>query len=217
MTLIAKIHVSHPDLVCSDVLRAFPDASVSLDYQTVAEPGTEFLFLRVATEDFEAFERELRRDHTVEDPKLVAMFADHRVYRVRVLTSLEIVPSRCTALGARVIEVGNENDGWNVRLHLLTRDALDALREYCHENDVTYQVHELGTADSLSDQYAFGLTEQQRTTLLLAYDSGYYDVPRQVSQNNLAGELGISKSAVSQRLRRAMALLVENTLASSRR
>ena len=217
MTLLAKIHVTHPDLVGSDVLRACPDATVTLDYQTVAEPDTRYLFLRVATEAFDEFEDALGDDHTLADPVLVAMFADHRVYRVRVETPLQIVPGTCTALGARVLEVSSEGDGWTLRLLLLTRDALEALREYCGAHDVTYRVRELGTVDSLDDEYAFGLTEAQRTALLLAYNSGYYDVPRRVSQSGLAGELGISKSAVSQRLRRATGLLIENTLVSAGR
>lgn len=212
MTLIAEVRLSHPDFVLADTLASDTGASVRLDYQTAAEPDDRFLFLRVAGVDPEAFERRLERDHTVADPRLVAMFADHAIFRVGVRADLEIVPRSCTALGARVLEVTNDGDGWRVRLQLFTRDAFDAFREYCRRRSVSYEVHELTNVDDFEGKYSFGLTEQQRTTVLLAYNAGYYEIPRAASQDELAGELGISKSAVSQRLRRAITVLIENTL-----
>ncbi|QIB74493.1 transcriptional regulator [Halogeometricum borinquense] len=44
------------------------------------------------------------------------------------------------------------------------------------------------------------LTEKQRTAATLAVSSGYYRTPRETSLDELADELGISKSALSQRL-----------------
>ena len=217
MTLIAEIWITHPDVPLADLLADGTERTVRLAYQTAAEPDDRFLFLRVPSEDLEAFERALEADHTVRNPRLVALFADHVVYRVEVDTAIEVVPSRCTALGAEVLEVRSDGDGWTVRMHLLTRDALDAFREYCRERGVTYKIRELANVDSVEDEYSYGLTESQRTTLLLAYNAGYFEIPRRISQAELASELGISKSAVSQRLRRATADLVDNTLASETR
>lgn len=44
------------------------------------------------------------------------------------------------------------------------------------------------------------LTEKQREAVRIAVDSGYYDTPRRASLEDLAARLGISRSAVSQRL-----------------
>lgn len=213
-TLIAEIFVSHPDFVGADVLRTFPGAAITLEYQTIAEPDTNFLFFRVATMNYDELEREMRQDHTISDPTLIATFEEQRLYRVRVQTPLEIVPTQCSALGARVLEVRNDGDKWAIQLHLLSLESLDVFREYCNDHGIEFSIQELDSIDTLSDQYTFGLTQIQQATLLTAHDQGYYDVPRRVSQNDLASELDISKSAVSQRLRRATDLLVENTLGS---
>lgn len=52
------------------------------------------------------------------------------------------------------------------------------------------------------------VTVKQWQALKLAYERGYYDSPRGADLTDLASELEISKSAVSQRLRSAEATLV---------
>lgn len=53
------------------------------------------------------------------------------------------------------------------------------------------------------------VTAKQRQALELAHERGYYDRPRETDLSELAAELGISKSAVSQRLRAAEATIVD--------
>lgn len=52
------------------------------------------------------------------------------------------------------------------------------------------------------------LTVKQWETLVLAYEWGYYERPREADLADLAEEFGISKSAVSQRLRAAESTVV---------
>lgn len=47
------------------------------------------------------------------------------------------------------------------------------------------------------------LTERQRTVLETAYAIGYYAVPRRISSDELAADLGLEKSTVLEHLRRA--------------
>lgn len=54
------------------------------------------------------------------------------------------------------------------------------------------------------------ITPKQWEALTLAFEKGYYDRPRDVDLKELADELAISKSAVSQRLRAAEATLIES-------
>lgn len=58
----------------------------------------------------------------------------------------------------------------------------------------------------------FGLTRRQRTTLELAVERGYYDIPRRCTTIELADELGISDQAVTERLRRGIVAFVANAL-----
>ena len=75
----------------------------------------------------------------------------------------------------------------------------------------TFHVQQLYDADSDADTDSTRLTGNQRDTVLTAYQLGYYDVPRGISQGELAGELDVSTSAISQQLRRATGQLIAST------
>lgn len=56
------------------------------------------------------------------------------------------------------------------------------------------------------------ITDKQQDTLELALESGYYETPRETDLGDLAADLGISESAVSQRLNAAETKLVKSFL-----
>lgn len=56
------------------------------------------------------------------------------------------------------------------------------------------------------------LTPKQRSALVHALKTGYFDVPRRVTLDSLATDLGVSDSAVSQRLRRGMGNVLRNSV-----
>ncbi|GAB7090231.1 hypothetical protein JCM18237_05020 [Halorubrum luteum] len=56
------------------------------------------------------------------------------------------------------------------------------------------------------------LTDVQRETLVRAVEAGYYSTPRAVSLDSLADEFDVSKSAVSQRLRKAEATIAQRVV-----
>ncbi|MFC6718167.1 helix-turn-helix domain-containing protein [Natrialbaceae archaeon GCM10025810] len=60
------------------------------------------------------------------------------------------------------------------------------------------------------------ITPKQWEALRLAFDRGYYARPREVGLEQIAEELSISKSAVSQRLRAAEATLVASVFEAVR-
>ncbi|MGB9953142.1 helix-turn-helix domain-containing protein [Haloarcula marismortui] len=49
----------------------------------------------------------------------------------------------------------------------------------------------------------FDLTDSQRRALVLAVESGYFEVPRGTTLGELGAELGISEQSVSESIRRA--------------
>ncbi|ELY72350.1 Bacterio-opsin activator HTH domain protein [Natrinema pellirubrum DSM 15624] len=53
------------------------------------------------------------------------------------------------------------------------------------------------------------LTDDQLAVLETAYDSGYFDIPREASATDLADELDVAQSTVSERLRTAERTLLE--------
>lgn len=58
----------------------------------------------------------------------------------------------------------------------------------------------------------FNLTSAQAEALSAAYEMGYFTVPREATAGDVAAEIGISKSAFGERLRRAQAAIFERVL-----
>lgn len=56
------------------------------------------------------------------------------------------------------------------------------------------------------------LTDRQRQVIETAYEMGYYEVPKTVSSTEIAAELGVDPSTVSEHLQRAERNLIEDVL-----
>lgn len=93
------------------------------------------------------------------------------------------------------------------------------------QNDIAREINEYDTAgmsvllERISDYNGprhtlDALTDRQREILQMAYDMGYFDVPRNVSTADVADELQLDSSTVAEHLQRAERNLVGNLLAS---
>jgi len=109
-------------------------------------------------------------------------------------------------------------DPLTVVLELPDREALIELLSALETRElsvVTRDIRRQGESIEQSVQIDLGtLTTKQRRALELALRNGYYERPREIDLATLAERLGISKSAVSQRLRSAERKLIEDALQS---
>ena len=210
--VVAQLRLDHPDLVLRPTLRRVSDVSVEPEYWTTLETGRTLLFVTVFADAFDGFETALETDPTVVDPVLVDRYPDRRVYRVALADRAKRFAAGTAEVGGRLLEITSSRDGWLVQLQFPNRDALVAFNEYCRGRDVSVAVEHLRVSDD-GDDGVVALTEKQQELLAVAHEEGYFDVPRGISQDELAERLGVSKSAVSQRLRRAIGELCDATLA----
>ena len=209
--VVAEVRLDHPDLPLRPTLRRVADVTVEPEYWTTVSAGRTLVYLSVEGATFEEFETALEVDSTVRDPVLVDRYPDRRVYRVELTERAIRFTPAIADVGGRVLEISSSRDGWLVQLRLPDRDALVALNGACGDLDVSFSVNHLRTSDDGEDGVV-GLTAKQQELLTVAFEEGYFDVPRGISQDELADRLGVSKSAISQRLRRSIAELCRSTL-----
>ncbi|MFC6955395.1 helix-turn-helix domain-containing protein [Halorubellus litoreus] len=210
--LVSEVHLVGGDLVLSPTIRAAPEMTIRPDYQTVVEDGVKILFFTVTGDDYASFEDALLADDTIGEPTLVAEENTHRVYRARVAPATKAVTPTTAKLDIWLVDAKSADGGWLVRLRIPNRDALLRFRDHCGDENIQFHVRRLST-HSAGDEPFVGLTETQLNTLQTAFDAGYFDIPRGVSQTELAEMLDISTSALSQRLRNALGQLIEGTVA----
>ncbi|ELY60609.1 helix-turn-helix domain-containing protein [Natronolimnohabitans innermongolicus] len=214
MGFIAEVHLVHDELALAATIENRPETTFRYEYATSSDEQ-RYLFCSAFSDDHEAIESAMASDPTVSAPTRIAAFENRTIYRVVLETDLEVVPDRCGECGLFVFAITSAERGWSTRVYLPDRDALTAFRAWCRDRGVSFRVTQLYDT-SISDSGTFHLTEQQHEILMMAYYGGYFDIPRGMTQDDLAERLGISDSAVSQRLRRATAELIAATVENDR-
>ncbi|ELY65693.1 helix-turn-helix domain-containing protein [Natrinema versiforme] len=102
-------------------------------------------------------------------------------------------------------------DGWDFEVRGENREAISEFRTECQTNGIPIEitaVHRLLPIQG--DDYE--LTDTQREALVLAYEQGYFDSPREASLEDIAAEIGITQQSLSSRLRRGHRRLIGGTL-----
>lgn len=93
-------------------------------------------------------------------------------------------------------EISNGEVDWEVTT---TRNRLSNLAAELDRSEVGYMVEHIRDETSFEEV----LTDRQQEVLSSAIDAGYYDSPRQCTQEALANDLGMAKSTCSEILHRA--------------
>lgn len=99
---------------------------------------------------------------------------------------------------------------WSLELLFEQRAAVSRAYELLDRYDFPVTVTRMASVDENGVRST--LTEAQYETVVAAYEHGYFDVPREVTLRELAGELDVSHQALSERLRRGQATLVSEEL-----
>ncbi|QLG29736.1 helix-turn-helix domain-containing protein (plasmid) [Halorarum halophilum] len=211
--IVASVRLSGGPLALSESLAAISGASVQPNHHTVARDGERSLVLSIVDASVDEVEAAFAGDSTVEGFQAVQSFPDRLTYRVALAESAVLIAPTSLELGSRTVAVEGRNGEWHADFQFPDRESLVTLRAFCEANDISFTVNSLSETE-YPGTVADDLSESQRETLKTAYESGYFDVPREFSQTELAEELGISTSAVSDRLRRATAQLIEERFGS---
>jgi len=103
---------------------------------------------------------------------------------------------------------------WRFEVRGESQAAIASFREYCQENEIPITITAVHAMVPIQGD-GYELTETQREALVLAYERGYFDTPRECSLEEIAEELGITQQSVSARLRRGHRRLITATLVDS--
>jgi predicted DNA binding protein len=117
--------------------------------------------------------------------------------------------------GLTLLSANGSSEEWRFELRAPDRTSLSAFQTYCRENGISTELTRLYTLSERRVDRAYGLTELQFDGLVLAFEHGYFDSPRRATLEELAVELGVSRPATADRLRRGLRNLLSNTIVRS--
>lgn len=213
MTIIAELRVSGTGTVLVPALQSAPGMVLELERSVVTPDEDPVLFLWGHGGDFDALESAIPDDRTVKKHEVVHEGAESRLYRVVVDTG-ETVDSASLdrKVGASRLEIRATAEGITVKSRFPDWAALQRYVDLVRESGLDISLRTVYPAEEEHHAQRYGLSEKQWETLDRARKAGYFGVPRETDLATLAAELGISKQAASERLRRGMAALLDATL-----
>ncbi|WP_049985996.1 helix-turn-helix domain-containing protein [Halobellus rufus] len=213
MSITAKVHIEHEHLALVPTLQRLDGIKIRVLTQGTTDPGsTHFPFL-IEYHDHDALESMLETDVTVDEFELIDRTGDTAIYYIEHTPQTKLISSVVTRENGILVHTETENAGWMVHLLLPDRSALNAIWEYARENDIELDIIEIYSNEDAGGESSYGLTDEQREALQLAFAAGYFNEPRDTSLSEVADEMGLSSTAMSGRLRRGMRNLIAATIA----
>ncbi|WP_254544350.1 helix-turn-helix domain-containing protein [Halomarina pelagica] len=211
MSVIADCTVPTESFALRGALEDNPQTA--LEAERVATHSAEWAlpFLWASGGDREAFIAALRDDPTVEDAAVIEAVDGSVLYKVQWCDRVIELVNEMIDQHAVILEAEAQSRRWRFKLRFAEEGQVATFQRHFTEQGHAFEVNRLYRPTE-PRRREYGLTAEQYETLVTALDRGYFEIPRTVSTDDLAEILGISSNAVSQRLRRASANLVRNTL-----
>lgn len=209
MSVIQEFTVSTGDF---ELGRAISEASVESHIEVLLSEDDQFVSIFWTPE---AGDVGATIDHAaVREVVSLDIGEGHVLYAVKWKRPHDSLLETLVEADAEVIR-GEGTDGeWTLAARFESRQDATAFREACSEGGIDADFERVYEPTDTSGDPPFGLTQRQYEALSLAIEEGYYDIPREIKTSELGDRLGISDQAVTERLRRAIVSLVENTVLS---
>jgi len=211
---VAEVTISATDFALSETFAEFNEVRFEVE-RVVAQDDRITPFVWITHDDCEAIDSALDADPTTERIEVLADLDGERLYRMEWIDRIDALVYVLVEEDGTVLSASGRNGQWLLRLLFAEREALGRTYDHCADVGLDLSVERVFNIDE-GRQGRFGLTDKQQDVLQLAFEHGYYAIPRETSAQNLADEMGISHQALSERLRRAHHAVVANTIVVGR-
>lgn len=208
---IAEFQLDSP--ILRETLTQLPELVVTVEAQYEYDESTYFLFWAEGV-DFEAVTEALATDPTVTNCTKLAETPIQCLYQT-CFTKTGCTASTYDLMSERnivLLDARGTHEGWTVRMLFPTRETLSAYYDECQERDLSPTILAKYEEVEAPTRAKAELTAAQWEALTTAFDAGYFEIPRRTSLEDIADQLGISRQATSERIRRAQAALLDRQL-----
>ncbi|WP_135822398.1 helix-turn-helix domain-containing protein [Halostella litorea] len=211
MSIIAELTIPTSEFALGQTLQAIPD--ITVEFERVVTHSQEWVmpFLWVKTDDMETVHREITADPTVEEATVADQFDGVVLYQIRWSAEIRELINAIFDQSGVLIEGTANASNWDILVQFDNHQSLGKIKEYFQPGRTAFTLERLYSPET-PREVEFNLTAAQRDTLVMAIERGFFEVPRETTLEDLASELDITSTAVSERLRRAICTLGKNAL-----
>lgn len=188
-----------------------PDVRVQLE-RLVPIGEDRIPFVWATGEDFEQFEQHLRKSDIVKRVEALTRVGDSVLYYVDWYEDKEAFLNGLSDTDGTIMEA-HGSSSWSFTVRFRDHGDLTRFHQFYQAHDFPVYIDRVYAPDEKSGiEFGFGLTPEQRETLLLAVEEGYFSVPRDTNLDEIAEEAGITRQAASERVRRGAETVLEKSL-----
>ena len=211
MSVVAQFTVPPDSFALREATAACPNVVLEAEQLASHSPEWALPFLWASGPDLASFTEAMRADPTVDSVACIEDAGCEHLYRVEWCDDVLELITEMINRHAVVLEAVLRGGEWRLTVQFSADEQVSAFRDHFESRGHTFAVERIYHPRAPRGN-AHGLTRQQHETLTTASREGYFEVPRRLSMEELAEELGLSSNAVSQRIRRGTGNLVRNTL-----
>jgi predicted DNA binding protein len=193
------------------LFKELPGVTVELE-RIIPAQDVVIPYFWVRGTDVEAIENAFLDHPGVESIRLVDSVEDEYLLRVKWTLDYDGVLSTLMETGVPLMKAIGTDEGWTFDIRGDNRHDIAAFQERCQELDISITLTKLQALTSIDTEAEAALTDTQQEALVLAYERGYFNTPREVTMADLGDELGISQQAVASRLRRGISSILASVL-----
>ncbi|KAB1193219.1 bacterio-opsin activator [Haloferax sp. MBLA0076] len=150
----------------------------------------------------------------VKDIRLVDSVEDEYLLRVEWSVEYADVLTILAETEVPLIEAIGTNQQWTFEIRGDQQSDIADFQRRCRELDIPVTLTALNALTRVETGTEDTLTDTQQEALILAYERGYFESPREITMAELGEELGISQQAVASRLRRGIKHVLGRTLST---
>jgi predicted DNA binding protein len=202
-TSLARIKIKFPEKIwISELFKSFPDARMEIQYFLPYD-----LENSIGNSIIEVTHYDLKNIiNLIEDHESVLEFSileqeDNRM-KFNVKTHdpyLLYALIKCGVLVDFPVNVRQGNAYWRL---IASRDRIDQLLTIFDDRKIDYELLRIGNSPYNLEDEVHKLTLEESNVLNEAINRGFFEIPREISLEDLANHLGKSKSALSVMLRK---------------
>ncbi|HET7324435.1 MAG TPA: helix-turn-helix domain-containing protein [Halococcus sp.] len=207
-TTTGRLELPAAEFALTGVFERVPDARVELEPAVAIPDDHALLVVRTTERDHGAVENALRTAPTIGMVERFGERAEGRTYRVTWEGRARRLVGRLVAEDATLVSARARQGQWYFRLVTPDRSAFASAYDAIEDLGCTPECRSITTFEGERAGRS-GLTDEQRDALVVAFEAGYYNVPRDATAKEVADILDISHQALSERFRRAQSHLVE--------
>lgn len=212
MSVLVELEVDAQDFELGRVFSTLtPATKIELE-SLVPVPGATTPMVWISNGEHDLLEERIGTHPTVGAVEQIETLSERSLYALEWSLEYDHLFRHFRDENVDILTVTGSPDAWQFTLRFRRHELLSDFQEYCESIQIGFKVLSVYNIPEQPSENAFGITQPQQEALILAVREGYYDIPRGCNTNDLAGQLGISDQAVTERLRRAVATLTRNTV-----